>query len=796
MAVSLLKKIKANIIIFAVLLVVIMLLRQYSMFESLENLWLDNLFSMRYFLMDHGHSKRLSRNAATPIVIVTMPSHQEMRKKYEKSGALSSQLAGALEILSNYNARVIAFNFFPSFTKPDQRNIQAVFAKKKSDPLILPLIFIRMGKKLSLIGGPDSKAKSIAGGLGILEVSSNVKMRWLPMFENINKSEYRHYLVEILTKFYGLTHDEVSIKKTLLGTEIRFGENKKLALFGRNRFYVDYFAASSRGSTQKPQGFCTFFKLDQITSQEFSPEDIEGKIVMVGSIDPVERYYHMTPLGFISDSEIYAQALYSILQGPRLVILPNLALDICLVLLGFGCLTLFTRVNIRGNPLKGNTWVLLILIVLILALSTVLFFTRSIYIDVIPFILLFIGAFFLSIYTSSEEQQEELDRNLEKFKSIVASALAGSESVDWGSSMLTLICNPLKVDRGVLILIRDDKFGPDAREIYCYPVVEDARPSLHEEEVEAMLKVKKPALAPSSLVVPLIKGNDRFGAIKLQKRSFTSKELQIMMALSHMTFISLYNIRLMEKIRKSERLQMEAELAGQIQKAFLVDKAPDLRGVTIACRCMPASEAGGDYFDFITYQGQEGVIGIAVADVTGHGMGAAIITGLLRSGLRAQSALSSSPAEVVTSINNVLYNDFVSFGKMASLHYATYSVVDKTLTFTNAGQSPPMLIRREEPQARILKGKGPILGFRQNIKYKEFRNKIYPGDIIVFMTDGIVEAENEQKEFFGTERIEKIVRDHMDKTAQEILDRVFEAVGDFTSGLAQKDDNTLIVMKV
>ncbi|RQW81681.1 MAG: CHASE2 domain-containing protein, partial [Geobacter sp.] len=688
--------------------------------------WMDNLFSLRNLLFGKAHIDKLSKVNDSPIVIISIPSLQEHKKKSIKKEEQNQGIIRAVEILTNCNVKVIAFNFLPSFSHADEKTIHDFLAKKKSYSLVLPFIFIRMGNSLSLIGFPSTSLSKVSGATGLLEISSNAKMRWISMVEVVGGKEYRHFILGILSRFYGLKDDEVSIKKTLLGKEIKLGKNKVFNLHKGSRFYIDYFTSSSTEGIMQPSTGCvTVYTLDQVLKKEVGQAELDGKIVLLGSVDPIERCFQLTPLGFISDSEIYAQALYSILKGPQLVVLPNLTFHILIILLGCGCFLLFTRIQIGGNPLKGNPWVFLILIVIYLLIDVLLFCVMSVYLDIIPFILLLTGVYFLSIYTTSEEQQAELDSHLDKFKTIIETALLGSESVEWGNSILTLVCNPLKVDRGVLILIRDDKIGPDAREIYCYPPVEDARSHVRDEEIEAMLKVKKPLLGPSSLVVPLKKGNDRFGLLKLQKRSFTTKEVQIMMALSHLTFISLYNIRLMEKIKKSERLQMEAELAGQIQKAFLVEQAPEFRGVSIACRCMPASEAGGDYFDFIT--SQEGLIGIAVADVTGHGMGAAIITGLLRSGLRAQSALSSSPAEVVTSINNVLYNDFVSFGKMASLHYATYSVVDKTLTFTNAGQSPPLLIRREEPQARVLKGKGPILGFRQNIKYKEFRTKIYPG---------------------------------------------------------------------
>lgn len=778
-----------KILCFAVLLLFIILLKCLDLLGMLEYAWLDRLFSIRYALQANAIDAQGARSLESPVMIVAIPSLEERIKKYKDHGSLKAAYVKALNILNKNDAKVIAINLLPTSSEVEGLKSSDLPPGYKKSSIVLPLVFMRTGRQLSIIATPDASLKKLADAGGLVEIGSNVNMRWITIEETINGQLYHHFLVQILLQYFDVQEKDIKTKDSMAGSELLLGMKKKIALQKKNLYFINYFTPSSAGI--KASRAFSFCRLDQILNNEVSAKDIKGKIVIFGSVDPVDRYFHLTPLGFISDSEIYGQALYSMLKGQSLTFIPAVFYVIILLALAVGCYILFLH-----NPFESQSWWFAAILAAFILINVALFSFASLYLDIFPLLLLLVGTIFLRTYFLADTQQEQLEHHIDAFKTIVERSLRESESPDWANTLLTLICQPLKINRGVLILFREDKMGPEGRELYCYPLTDNPKSAIFEEEIEAMLRVKKTLIAPSSLVVPLTQGTESklFGVLKLQKNSFNQMELQMMMVLAHLTFISMYNVRLTEKVKDSERLHIEAELAANIQKALLAEKPPPLRGVSVAARCIPASEVGGDYFDFVTTQ--DGVAGIAIGDVTGHGMGAAIIMGLLRSVLRAQSTQSSSPAEVVSAINNVLYNDFVSFSKMASLFYCTYSVVDKTLTFTNAGQNPPILIRASELNARPLKGKGPILGFRPNIKYKEFRIKIYPRDIIVFMTDGIVESENADKEFFGLERVEKIVNDFVDNSAEEIMEKLFAEVEEFTGGLPQKDDMTIIVMKL
>ncbi|MDQ7821841.1 MAG: SpoIIE family protein phosphatase [Candidatus Eremiobacteraeota bacterium] len=778
------KKLRINVIFYAVLVLAVLVITHLSLLDSFDYLWLDRLLQLRSSLLK-GTYEELSKKSPSPVIVIAIPSYQEMQKKYKDTELIKGAYTKSINILRSQKAAVIALNFIPPAL--DTKSLKPPDASSQGS-LLFPAFFYRSGKTATIIGSPGQALEKVAGDLGLIEVSSNVKMRFIPLRENVEGKEYDHFVLETLAHYYRIKKEDIRFSSTILGSSVSLGTAKSLPLQGKNQFFINYFTSATMGFNARPSRTYSYFSMEQLLGGKVPPAEIEGKIVLLGSIDPMERYFTMTPLGIMSDCEIFAQALYSVVKGPVLFHIPVILYDIILLVLGGGCYFLFFH-----SPLRGMRRIFPAAAAAYLVLTVLVFMAFSTYLDIFPFLFLITGIFFISTYTSPEEKQAQTEAHLEAFRTIVKKSIEDSESPDWGNSLLTLICQPLSITRGVLMINREDRAGPEGREAFCYPPEET--PSLYEGEINAMIKAKKPLFTTSSLVVPLMMGeNVHYGVLKLQKKSFTSQELQMMMALSQLTFISLYTMRLMEKVRKSKRLELEAELASKIQKALLVEKAPPVKGADIACRCISASEVGGDYFDFVTTP--DGSIGIACGDVTGHGMGAALIMGLLRSVLRSQASQIDAPCEVVTAINNVLYNDFVSFGKMSSLFYCTYRATDKTLAFTNAGHNPPLLIRATELNARPLKGKGPILGFRPNIKYKEFRIKIYPKDILIFMTDGIVEAENESKEFFGTERVEKIVAVHQDESAQEILDALFDEVEVFTQGLEQKDDMTLVVMKV
>lgn len=710
-------------------------------FEPLENVWLD-------FLMERRSTLQLSSSSKNdPVVIVDCPFYKE-------------DYSNILLTISKANPALIVFTFIPQELKMSSE------IEKKT---IFPFMISGRGNKVEIFRRPILKDKNI----GLVNLMPSEPVRYLSL--KSGDASCGSLLFEILEHY---AKDRFKIE----GRTITLDGKDSGHLTKDRMLRVNYFAKSILYS--KDSVF-DYYKVDDMLGEDFAIKSFENKIVIITSINPIKGNIKTTPVGPMSYSEILAHSLYSILEHKPVKKI-NL-IYYCLILLLAVIFSKYIYSKLEKIQLLTIT---LFSIFAYLLLSMSLFLVYSIQLEVIPFLLGILLIAVSNMYFTREEKQSLILRNVETFTPIVEKALSDRDSDDWGEAMLELICKPLGVQRGILLITAG--LTDDTHLVFHYPL-ETYRAK--EEELTELAEIKEPVLGKMTLAIPLImEDNTHYGAIKLQKRRYSPWELKHLAAISKIAMISINNRRLLGKIDNQNRLAVEAELAGQIQRTLLAEPPPEVKGADIACKCISASEVGGDYFDF--FLNPKGSIGIACGDVTGHGMAAAIIMGLLRSVVRTQGKSIHSSAEVVTQTNNILYNDFVRFSKMASLFYCTYSPVDKTIIYTTAGHTPPILIRSYEMEPKLLKGKGPILGFRPNIKYKEFRMKTYPKDVIIFMTDGIIEAENSKKEFYGTERLEKIVTDNIDSSAKDILDTVFEDVMSFTKGLSQKDDMTLIIMKV
>lgn len=246
------------------------------------------------------------------------------------------------------------------------------------------------------------------------------------------------------------------------------------------------------------------------------------------------------------------------------------------------------------------------------------------------------------------------------------------------------------------------------------------------------------------------------------------------------------------------RVHMESELqtARKIQERLLPHEMPLFPGFEIAGTSLPSKQVGGDYFDFLDLE--NGRLGIAIADVSGKGIPAALLMANLQASLHAQVLEKRNAADAASRINNLLVkstdsNMFITF---------FYGLLDRNLsTFisTNAGHNPPILLRAEGRIDRLEKG-GLILGFLQDQKFEQETTTIQPGDVLVLYTDGITEAmdpdpETPEKKLFGEERLIQVIRWSQGLTAREIQGAILQAVTAHTQNTPQNDDLTLVVIK-
>ena len=266
-----------------------------------------------------------------------------------------------------------------------------------------------------------------------------------------------------------------------------------------------------------------------------------------------------------------------------------------------------------------------------------------------------------------------------------------------------------------------------------------------------------------------------------------------------------------------ERLERELATARTIQERLLPHDAPELPGFEITGVSVPSLQVGGDYFDFLDLGDDR--LGVAVGDVSGKGIPAALLMSNLQASLHGQVIHPSSVAEVVTRVNDLLVQS-TDTHMFATFYYGVLDRRDGTFTGVNAGHNPPLLCRADGTVEELGAG-GLILGMLPEQSYIQQTLTLDPGDMLVLYTDGITEAMGPRPEspddesvpeegpdlfpsleddvddvsMFGDERLLSVLRAPRGGSAMEVREALLRAVSDFTAGEPQSDDITLVVIR-
>ncbi len=265
--------------------------------------------------------------------------------------------------------------------------------------------------------------------------------------------------------------------------------------------------------------------------------------------------------------------------------------------------------------------------------------------------------------------------------------------------------------------------------------------------------------------------------------------------------VSYYTMRLNLKASyrihlERERLRGELETAREMQMGIMPSKAPNVPGVDIAGICLPATEVGGDYFDYFPKNRSHHELGFTVADVSGKGMKAAMTAVMVSGMLHAEAARGLKADEMLTRINVPLYKK--SDRRMfTALLFGILNMKKMQFTFTNAGQLPPLLLR--DGTNTELKAKGPRLpvGITKEVQYTGETVPLKLGDRLLIYTDGINEAMNQHREQFGDPRLEKAFAETAEiQSAKEALESILSKVHKFTGSEPQHDDITMVYIHV
>ncbi|MEQ1765698.1 MAG: GAF domain-containing SpoIIE family protein phosphatase, partial [Pyrinomonadaceae bacterium] len=308
----------------------------------------------------------------------------------------------------------------------------------------------------------------------------------------------------------------------------------------------------------------------------------------------------------------------------------------------------------------------------------------------------------------------------------------------------------------------------------------------------------------SQILLPLAVKDHLSGVLSLSaKRSgepFTTSDLRLLKSVAAQTGLALENSRLTETIAseaaQKERLNREVEIAREVQERLFPQEFPNVDGLEYYGHCRPALGVGGDYYDFLELA--DGKFGFAIGDVSGKGIGAALMMASLQASLRGQAIHSGDDlSSLMSNVNRLVYEASTT-NRYATFFYAQYEASTRTLTYVNAGHNPPYLLRLGQDEPILLTEGGPVVGMLPPmlITYTQGEIELQQGDLLVGFTDGISEAMNPKEEEWGEDALLDKLKTILDRTPTEIHDECVDAADRFADGAKQHDDMTMIVVRV
>jgi len=271
----------------------------------------------------------------------------------------------------------------------------------------------------------------------------------------------------------------------------------------------------------------------------------------------------------------------------------------------------------------------------------------------------------------------------------------------------------------------------------------------------------------------------------------SSRRLAILNGIAGQTALAISATRLYQQSVQQQRFEHEMRLARDIQASFLPERCPSPPGWQIAVDWRAARSVGGDYYDLIEFG--DGTLGVSIADVSDKGVPAALYMALSRSVLRAAALDSRSPAETLQRANQVLMQDTRS-GMFITSIYAIIELETGSVRYVRAGHNPALYVTRDG-NVTLLEPVGIALGIVTDPMLVEETFTLEPGDMLVMYTDGVTEAWNESDDEFGMDRLIEVVAGAAGSQAEEVIERIHNAVQDFVGESAQSDDYTVVVVK-
>ncbi len=428
----------------------------------------------------------------------------------------------------------------------------------------------------------------------------------------------------------------------------------------------------------------------------------------------------------------------------------------------------------------------------------------------------------LEIVHPSEELQRcilahESEQEIARLRTLVEASKLINSSIEPDSlfeSILTVARQELGVERGTLYFVDEKKgeiwakiaAGLESAEIRLpigkglagfvaetgeYVILHDAYADPRFDQTQDRRSGYR---TRSMLCVPIRNRDGKtVGVLQLlnkQSGSFGQKDLDFLDSISDHMAIAMENATLHLDLLEKNRMERELQLGREIQARLLPPPPENVPGVDLAARSISCYEVGGDYYDFIELPDEQ--LGLAIGDVSGKGVAAALIMSSVQSALRMAAPIEPDLPKLIARLNSQLHR-MTSGRKYATFFFARLDLRTGELRFVNAGHNPPFLARGNSLER--LPSTGLPIGLMPEASYREASVILEPGSTLFLYTDGFNEANDPSEEELGMERWESIIRDHARGELAAIPDSIFHQVGRFEAGAAPIDDKTLVILR-
>jgi len=297
------------------------------------------------------------------------------------------------------------------------------------------------------------------------------------------------------------------------------------------------------------------------------------------------------------------------------------------------------------------------------------------------------------------------------------------------------------------------------------------------------------------IAIPLAIKSEFYGALLLEEtpdaKRFRARRLEIIQGIAQQISLAIQDDRLQSEMVVRERLETEVELARQIQRTFFPEKLPEYEGWELAARWETARQVGGDFYDVIELPDRK--FGLFIADVADKGMPAALFMALTRTLMRAAAIESTSPAQAMQRVNELLMPD-TKQGMFVTAVYGVLDCMSGEFTYANAGHNPPLWVHTGGQMDRLIRT-GVALGVYESDIIFERTIQLARGESIFLYTDGLTEAFSPTGDMFGEARLMEAIRVASSNHAEAVLDAVGARLNEFKEPLALSDDLTMLMAR-